>query len=267
MAVGDTRTDQDPPRDACLTHRPPSEDRAWRRADAGYRTCAACYDTMRSWLSLLAVDDDGRPNSIPALYALLNPRPGSTGDSSGIRTPGFGPRSPANDHIVAMRDVRSGVAVRPGDPRSAPAVLRAWVTYVWDERYDDEALDWPDYRVRRAALPFGVPEMAAWLDRQLDWITRHEVVADFHAELRAVHASLRAVGSRRSKVGRCPNTIDEGTTTRECSALLFAPLHGDVIRCYACDREWQRHEWLSLGDMLPSSRGSTPRAQATAAAR
>lgn len=240
------------PAGACLTHRPPGEGRPWQRADAGYVTCKDCADRLHRWLSCTAVDGDGRPDSIPVLYALLNPRPGSNGDTSGVRPPGFASRSPANDHIVAMRDARTAMAVRPGDPRSAPAILRAWVLAVWDERYDDDALDQPDYRSRRAALPIAVPDAARWLDSQIDWLTRQEMVGEFHAELAALRSQLRSIGSRRYKIGDCPNTIDEGDRTRECGAPLFAPLHSDEIRCFACGRLWARPDWEELGKLLPT---------------
>ena len=238
------------PAGACLTHRPPSEGKPWQRADAGYRTCGDCADRLHRWLSLSAVDADGRPDSIPALYALLNPRPGNTANLNDVRPPGFASRSPANDHIVAMRDARTSVAMRPGDPRSAPAILRSWVLNVWDERYDDDALDAPDYRRRRATLPIAVVDCARWLDKEIDWISRQEMVSEFYTELASLRSALRSIGSRRYKIGECPNTIDLGDTTRQCGVLLFAPLDGDTISCWACGRRWPRPEWEKLLAML-----------------
>jgi hypothetical protein len=235
----------------CLTHLPPREGRAPRRADDGYLTCSDCCSRLHRWLSPVAFDDDGQPDGIPGLYATLNPRPGSGGNNGGIRTPGFGPRSPANDHILSMRDARTTQVV-PSDPAAAPAVLREWVLYVWDERYDSDALNRPDYRERRAALPTEVEPAAAWLDQQLDWLTRRDIIADLFGELRTLHSRLRSIGDRRRSVGACPNMVGEAGARRRCEAKLFAPWRGDVIRCWQCHREWPREDWLRLADLQDS---------------
>jgi hypothetical protein len=148
-----------------------------------------------------------------------------------------------------MRDARTA-QIDPGDPAAAPAVLRQWVLYVWDERFDDAALDQPDYRARRAALPTAVEPAAVWLARQMDWLTRREVVIDLFDELRSLHAQLRSIGSRRRPIGACPNMVDDGGSTRRCGSMLYAPRTGDCIRCYACGQEWPRAAWLRLGDLL-----------------
>lgn len=223
------------PDSACVTHRPPGEGRAWRLADPGYRCCSSCYDRIHRWLSPIAVDDDGWPDSIPGLYAVLNPRPGASGDN-GRRAPGFGPRSPANDHLISMRDKRS-VKVVLSDPLSVPGVLAEWCDALIEER----GLVPPARTVQA---------MARFLDSHLDWTSKQAWVEDFHEELRALHSQLRAIGAQRRKIGACPNTIQEGEHTRECGAVLLAPLNGDSIRCFACGREWQRDEWIRLGRLL-----------------
>jgi hypothetical protein len=226
----------DRPSGACVTHRPPRDGHPWRLPDPGYACCSPCYDKIHRMLSPLAVDDDGRPDSVPALYAILNPRPGSVGDSSGIRPPGFGSRSPANDRIIAMRDKRS-VRLATGDPHSVPGVLISWCTALIEER----GLVPPER---------SVPAMCRFLDAHLDWVTRQSWLEDFYTELREIHAQLRAVGAARRRIGSCPTTIDEGDHTRLCGAALLAPLHGDTITCPGCGREWQRIQWLRLGQLL-----------------
>lgn len=208
----------DRPDGACLTHRPPKPDRPWTRADPGYATCRACYDRLHGWLSPLTRDNDGQPDSIPALFAALDPRPGVTDHAR--RGPGFGSRSPASDHVIAIRDPRSA-RVYPSDPHSAPGILTAWVQAVWEDRYEDAALGLADYWRRRARLPTTVAEAAVWLDRHLDWITRRGMVTDLHTELGELHSQLRAATGRRGQppVGRCIELLATG----ECGAPIYMP--------------------------------------------
>jgi len=152
------------------------------------------------------------------------------------RAPGFGSRSPANDHVVAMGDKRT-IKLEPGDPLSVPGVLTEWVALLVDER----SLIPPAHTVA---------DMARFLDTHLDWITKQDWVEDFHAELGDLHRQLRAIGQQRRRIGICPNTLDTGDTTSQCGAALFAPLYSDVIKCYSCGREWPRTEWLRLGYLL-----------------
>lgn len=226
----------DRPDSACLTHRPPTNGRAWAQADPGYRTCGRCHQRIHEWLSPITVDGDGRPDSIPGLYAMLSPLPG-VGGGGQRRAPGFGSRSPADDYIIAIRDPRS-TRLAVGDPHSAPGLLGAWTGLLVDER-------------KLVPPTRTVPAMARFLDVHLDHVTRQDWVEDFATELRELHAQMRAIGQQRSKIGDCPNTIDEGEHTRRCSARLFAPLYGgDQIACWACGRQWARDEWLRLGRLL-----------------
>lgn len=279
------------PDNACLTHRAPKPDQPWRLADPGYRTCSSCYEQIHKLLSPLTVDDDGRPDGIPGLYLLLDARPGVT--DSGRRGPGFGSRSPASDRILVMRDRRSksceiardgveyvwdpdadngypplplgvhGPERPPGayvdkrdvwygsdgkgyqeeetPARSVPRVLEAWVQLVAEER-----------EVKPGAGT--VADLCTWLDRHLDWLGRQEFVVDLADDLRRLHRQIKtASGAPRRSIGSCPNTIDEGDHTRTCGASLSAPLYGDTIECWACDRAWTRTEWLRLGDLLEAS--------------
>lgn len=225
----------DRPDGACVTHRPPDEGRPWQRSDPGYRTCSACHQRLHAWLSPITTDTDGRPDSIAGLYAALSPLPG-VGGGGMRRAPGFGSRSPANDHIIAIGDKRT-IQINPGDPISVPGVLTEWVTLLVEER---------------SLIPPGrtVPTMARFLDNHLDHITKQDWVADFHAELRELHSQLRAIGQQRHRIGACPNTIDAGDTTRQCGATLYAPVHGDQITCWSCGRQWPRDEWIRLGRLL-----------------
>lgn len=226
-------TTDERPDGACLTHRPPAPDRAWARADDGYATCGGCYDRLRDTL-----------RDITRRYQRLSPIPGR-GDV-GRPPPGFGPSSPADEHILAMTDRRSlGYALHDDwaieqerAPRSVPGTLAGIAAAVAEQR---------DMTSR---LPATVADLAEWLDRHLDWITRQDWVDEFHSDLSELATQLRAVTDPRRSIGRCPVTIDEGEHTRECGARLYAPLRGDTITCPGCGETWQRADWLRLGDLL-----------------
>ncbi|MFC5996936.1 hypothetical protein ACFQE5_22250 [Pseudonocardia hispaniensis] len=229
---------------ACLLHRPPADGASWAPADRGYRTCSPCLDRLRH-----------RLGDIVARYTRLDPTPGATGDS-GRRGPGFHSRSPANDHVIAMRDPRSIAVARTWlgsdgrlhrehehPPLSVRGVLD---TIAWDIAAHRGITGPPD----RA----DVPDLARWIDHQLDWITRQPLVTEVDAELRQLQAQLKPVtGDGRRRIGRCPNTIDDGEHSRLCDTPLYAPTRGDTIHCGACGREWPRTEWLRLGDLLDAS--------------
>lgn len=241
------------PPGTCVIHLPPRPGYAWRRADQGYKTCSACYDQMHKWLSPLGVDAEGRPDNIPYLYLLLDPRPGSHG--SGRRAPGFASRSPANDRVIAMGDPRTA-AIEDEDPCSASAVLRQWVLWVWEERYDDEALGHEDYREQRRRLPAGVTEASMWLDRQLDWITRAQEIGEFYAELSELRRQLRSAtgAGGQPPVGYCIEMLADG----RCRAPIFMPVGMaprapdepiatlPELRCPACDSRYTGLRLLRL---------------------
>ena len=233
----------DRPTGACLLCPPPQDEKPWRRADDGYTTCSRCLDRLRETL-----------REIPALYQPLDPTPGANAD--GTRgAPGFGSRSPASDHVIAMRDHRSSrdaytwlggdgklhkESERP--PLSAYSVLD---TIAWDIA-ENRGIDGPGANT--------VHHLAQWVDNQLDWATRQPNIDEVAAPLRELLAQLKpATGERRAWIGTCPNTLDEGEHTRLCAARLYAPLRGDTIRCASCSREWPRAEWLRLGDLLDAS--------------
>jgi hypothetical protein len=232
------------PDGACVIHPPPRNDQPWERADRGYLTCWGCYKRVRSWLVPYTRDRDGRPASIPGLYAILSAVPGlhPVAGDSGLRTPAFGPRSPANDTVIAMTDHRSTRNHRwpAGDPHSVPGVLAEWVAQLAVSKN----LTGPP--------PRSVLAMCQVLDRNLGYITRQAWVVEFAIELGWLRRQLVEVNQPRKVIGRCPNTIDEGLTTRRCGAMLFAPVYGDHIECWApdCRREWARREWFKLGGLI-----------------
>lgn len=207
-----------PPSGACLTHRPPTGAHPWHPADSAYATCSACYDRIHGWLSPIHRDDDGHPDSIPGLYALLDLAPGSA--RGGRRAPGFGPRATRTDHVIAIRDRRS-VKINTPDPHSAPGLLATWVLAIWEQRYEDDLLNASDYFVRRRALPNTVPSTARWIDHHLDWITRRDLVTVLYDELGELHRELRAATGRGGQppLGHCVEVRDG----QPCGAPMFMP--------------------------------------------
>lgn len=268
------------PSSACILCPPPSTPtKSWRTAHAGYLTCDGCYDKLREHLK-----------EIDTRYSILNPTPGASGEPGSRGAPGFGSRPAASPHIITMKDWRSksceasldGVqyvwdpladtVLEPGQygppagayverrevwygrdgrghteqekpPRSVPFTLSSLAGLVAEERGITE----PTSRL--------VPDLARWLDAQMDWITRNHVVVHLWDEFRVLASQLRpATGEPgRRHIGLCPNVLDDGFSTRECAARLFAPLRGDSIECGTCERVWPRSEWLRLGDLLEAS--------------
>jgi hypothetical protein len=233
------------PTTACLTCPPPREQRNWRPADPGYRTCASCLARIRDTLK-----------DIVRRYLLLTPRPGASGDH-GRGAPGFGSRSPGSEHVIAMRDRRSSPVARTWlgadgrlhqeserPPLSVHGVLD---TIAWDIA-EARQQHGPDERS-------DVPQLARYIDVNLDWATRQPGIAELDQQLRHLAAQLKPVTGDpgRRHIGTCPVVIDEGQHTRECGARLYAPLRGDEIECGSCGERWPREKWLRLGDLLEAS--------------
>jgi hypothetical protein len=147
---------------------------------------------------------------------------------------------PETGEAIDKREVWYGADGRPHSEqerpvRSVPGTLAALAHLVAEER-----------DIRPPTTRY-VSDLVRWLDGQTDWITRHDLVADVYRDLRELQAQLRPVtGDRRSRIGVCPNVLDEV----ECGARLYAPTRGDSIVCPACEKTWHRPEWMELGRQL-----------------
>ena len=198
-----------------------------RRATAGYRTCTRCCERLRDMLSEIT----SRHLTLCTVAALLP----TTGEE-GRKASGFASTSPARDRVIAMLDSRT-VALLPGDPHSVFGVVSAWASLVREETNQAPPADPPTVRSE-----------AGVLDAWMDWITKQDWVPDLHTELREVRDQLRAeTGEPNPKpIGHCINTLDDGETTRECQAPLFAPKEGTALRCHHCGREYDGLDLVKL---------------------
>lgn len=269
---------------ACVLHPAPKRVGAWAPAHEGYRTCDGCLDKLRDSLKDIA-DRWGKLDPTPGAYAEHGSRgaPGfasrppasvhviamrdrrskagpvacdaveyqwdyySTEGHTPLPAGVHGPNTAGN--YTSKREVWRGSdgrsyteADRP--TRSVQLVLAGIADLIAAER-DMSGPTTQD-----------VPELVRWLDAQLDWLTRQDWVADVAEQIRELQADLKLVTGEpgRQSIGVCPNTIDEGETTRKCGARLYAPTNGtDTIVCRSCDREWHRPEWLRLGNLLDAS--------------
>ena len=260
----------DRPANSCLIHPRPQPGGQWRLADDNYRTCASCLDNVRDTLREIGVR-----------YLELDATPGASGDEGSRGAPGFGSRPPASPHIIVMMDRRSkpcevsydGVlyVFDPNAEDGAGAFVdRRGVWFGSDGRAHSEqpnpvrsvpgtlaslALLVAEERGMRPPPARSVQAFVRWLDHQLDWVTRHELVVEFAHDLRVLLAQLRPVtGDPSIRIGVCPNTLDLGETSTECGTPLFAPTRGDTIRCCSCGRSWPRPEWEALGNLLQEKR-------------
>lgn len=198
-----------------------------RRATQGYRTCIPCCDALRDTLTEITT----RHTRLCSITALL---PGSGDD--GRKPGGYASQSPARDRVIAMLDPRT-VAVEPGDPHSVLAILTSWANLLRDHTNQTPPTQPPTVRSE-----------ASVLDAWMDYLTRQDWIDECAHELTAVRDQLRsATGEPNPKpVGHCINTLDEGATTRECGAALFAPTSGTALQCQQCGRSYDGLDLVKL---------------------
>lgn len=277
---------------ACVLCPPPSGTRNWRQADSGYKTCDGCLDRLRLTLHEVAkryYKLDTRPgaNSDPETRGA--PGFGSRAPASEHIIVMRDRRSkscevtmdgtlyedwaqsedPENDEEAWSRPLPKGVEGPLEPPGKYTKAREVW--FAADGRGHQEqerpprsihgALDSMCSMVaedRDMTPPFGpVADLSRWLDKQLDYVTRQDWVVDVSNELYELLAQLKPVtGDKRQKIGRCPNTIDEGEHSRECGHPLYAPTANakdETIRCGGCGRTWTPAHWARLLDMLESA--------------
>lgn len=230
------------PSGACITCAPPFDARSWRMAYSGHFTCETCEDTLTS--TLVEIADR---------YEQLDSTPGAGGLDGGRGAPGFESRSPANEHVIVIRDARSSQVAKVwlgGDGRihreSERPPLSVYSTLL------SEVYDVAERRGMSLPNPIDqVRNLTAWLDRHVSWLTAQDTALAFYEAITSLSSQLRPLtGDPHPKnIGKCPKVV-EG---KRCSATLYAPTRGDTIRCWECKYEWPYSEWLRLADLLESA--------------
>jgi hypothetical protein len=234
----------------------------WTQAASKHVTCDGCYDRLRELIAEVA-----------ERFLVMDPRPGATLIPGMRGAPGFGSRSPASDHVIAMRDPRSSQVARVwvgGDGRvheesmrPARSIHGTFSILAW-EIAEHRDVSGPDDRD-------GVFALLRFIDHHLDYITRHaELAVEVSDTLHRAAWPLRTqTGDGRRFIGRCPEMVADaelleaasefyGETPQEielvrCGAPLFAPRissSAEHIECFACSRVWPVSEWLKLGEQL-----------------
>lgn len=259
---------------ACQLHSPPRASQSWMKADDGYTTCSGCLNRLRSAVA-----------EVRTGYYRLDAGLSGTADRGSRGAPGFHSVPPANLSVVTMRDPRSlpyetphdltqylwdplaDLTLEPGQygPPAGAYVEKREVWVGSDGRTHTEQSRAPlsvpgtlagicasiaEMREVAGPLSRSVGELCRWLDNHLDWLTRQDWVAEVATEIHRLAAQIRGVHEPRRKIGPCPNTLDEGATTRQCGVTLYAPLRGDRVSCVGCGRAWDRDDWLKLGELV-----------------
>ncbi|WP_027947201.1 hypothetical protein [Amycolatopsis taiwanensis] len=160
-------------------------------------------------------------------------------------TPGYGPRSPALDALIAHGDMRTKWSSELG--HGVVATVESWARCIREEV---------------GALP---PAERATFGRELRTIRFHwdHVMSspwldEFAREMREALSSLLNAGrltERAMRIGPCPGLVAIGeevftseTIYRECGATLRVRASDDEIRCRTCGTVWPRSRWREIGD-------------------
>lgn len=183
---------------------------------------AACWGCHASLLNDLA--------EIAAEYERLDSRPQFSG-GGGRRSPGFSSKSPANDHVISLKDRRTKAKVL-GDLHNAHTFMGEWVMFVLEQR--GMALIWP----------VSVDEAFRRLHAHWDWITRQEWVSDLAAQAHVVLGQVRSANGIRppAKVGECWASTEDGV----CGATIYAPASGSVATCPRCGAQYEAMTILEM---------------------
>lgn len=175
--------------------------------------CTICHqqtDRAACDRCLIKLYDDLR--DITLEYRRLDPNPTGAADSSSRRSPGFRSQSPANDHVIALRDRRTRAKVA-GDLQNAHTFMADWVVYVQHERN------------MAARSPLSIEAAYYALHAHEDWISRQEWVADLASQARSVLGQLKAANGDQppTRIGTCS----------ECEAGALV-LIGGWVECRSC---------------------------------
>jgi hypothetical protein len=162
--------------------------------------CAPCLDRLYDCLRSIVIE-----------YRRLDPNPTGVADS-GRRAPGFRSQSPANDHVIALRDRRTRARVH-GDLQNAHTFMADWVAYV--------------QRERGMALSSSLSIEAAYyaLYSHQDYIGRQGWVSEL------AMGAATVLGQLRTANGDKPPTRLGSCTQCEGGSLTLV---GGFVRCGSC---------------------------------
>lgn len=169
-----------------------------RRCDAGRTLCGRCSAAFGDDLAEIA-----------ERYARLDATPGRA-DPGGRGAPGFRSSPPGSVHVMAMRDPRSlPYALAADDDRRPPRSVQAALLGL--------AMRVRAQRGLSQGPPRTVPELADWLGRHDDWLSRDPLGVEAAREVRILRAQLRPVTGDPAPrpIGHC---LEDG-----CSAPIFMP--------------------------------------------
>lgn len=205
-----------------------------RQAAPGRLACHECADELHKLLG-----------EVERLYRGLDVTPGASGSARGA--PGYGPRSPAVDDLIAHRDLRTQ---RDGASHAgALAVVESWARSIREDR----SIDLPPDQVR-ATVPAGRVTMHRELGTlrfHWDWICGQPWVDEFAAEMRQLRGQLRTARREAEpvlQIGTCPNVIEiDDELDAACGERLHVRPGDREIRCRSCGTTWTRDRWRQLG--------------------
>lgn len=205
-----------------------------RPADRDSLACRSCPRRLADDLDQLCDD-----------VLRLNPVPATGGGQAGVRPPGFGSRSPANDVVLSLTDTRGHFDPdNPGALVGVPVVLRTWRERVQEAGYG-------------RTLHREVVE-----DLARGWWEAPDFARAIRGSLAHVRRALQEV-EQTIPVGACPlrpdellqaDELDDLTPSQRaapCGGEIRAKAHGHNARCGRCRTEWRgEHELRALGDRL-----------------
>lgn len=133
-------------------------------------------------------------------YQRLDPSPTGVAEQ-GRRSPGFRSQSPANDHVIALRDRRTRAKVA-GDLQNAHTFMADWLLYIQADRG------------MAPRSPVSIEAAFYALRSHSDWIERQGWFSELAMGARTVLAQLRTANGHQppTKVGTCPD-CEAGTLT------------------------------------------------------
>jgi hypothetical protein len=193
--------------------------------------------------------------SIPVLHTQLDAHRSGTGIAA-IGSSAFGPRSPADDDVIVLRDPRSRASVFGADdveraPRPTLLVLAVLAERLFAVRAPEVAPRWTE------------EALSGWLYGSLRLLASQEWVPEAWDELRSLQGALRAqTGDPPPRsIGTCRVLVDdEGQKSPagpwRCAVPLFLPelpprapdepFPPPALRCSSCGHRYTGGELIDI---------------------